>query len=237
VVLQAHGRADHGKTSDILDDWQAPHVQHYRGPECSQCGEVQQIWTSCLWATVQDYPANDWLVPNATRGGQVHSQYLSVYTFRVSFIVTSTTERRRRLYFHSCLFVCSFACLFLAKWNIFQVYWSVDFVNLSINVCQSPTGQNSKPIIMKLCHVEEVVSTEKPIDFGVKGHPDVRFLKSFFHPFDLKVERDLHIASLNRETNYFWDQKVKGQLKVKLLKSSISIWKIINFHPIDLSFD
>ena len=94
-------------------------------------------------------------------------------------------------------------CLLLAKSKIFQVYWSVDFVNLSINVCQSPTGQNSNPIVMKLCHVEEVVSTEKPIDFEVKGHPEVRFLKSFFHPFDLKVERDLHIASLNRETNYF----------------------------------
>ena len=46
---------------------------------------------------------------------------------------------------------------------------------------------------------------------------------------DLKVEQYLHIASLNWETNYFWDQKVKGQLNVKLLKlkSPISIWKII----------
>ena len=34
-----------------------------------------------------------------------------------------------------------------------------------------------------------------------------------FHPIDLKFERDLHIASLNWETNYFFE--VKRQPKVK----------------------
>ena len=47
-------------------------------------------------------------------------------------------------------------------------------------VCQSPTGHNSKPIIMKLYQVVEVVSNEKPIDFEVKGHLEIKFLKSSF---------------------------------------------------------
>ena len=45
------------------------------------------------------------------------------------------------------------------------------------------------------------------------------------HLIALKFEQDLRITSLNWETSYFWGQKVKGQLKVKLLKSSISFWK------------
>ena len=53
-----------------------------------------------------------------------------------------------------------------------------------------------------------------------------------------KIKQQLHSASLNLETNYFFlGQKVKCQLKAKLLKSSISMSKIINFHLIDLSFD
>ena len=44
----------------------------------------------------------------------------------------------------------------------------------------SPTGHNSKPIIMKLYQIVEVVSTEKSIDFEVKGHLEVKFLKSSF---------------------------------------------------------
>ena len=87
---------------------------------------------------------------------------------------------------------------------------------------------------MELYQVEEVVSTGKPLDFEVKGQISKIVI---FHPIDLKFEQDLFRPSLNWGTNYFWDQKVKGQLNVKLLKSSISTWKIINFHPIDLSFD
>ena len=97
--------------------------------------------------------------------------------------------------------------------------------------CQSPTGHNSKPTVMKLYQVVEVVSTEKPIDFAVKGRISKIVI---FHPIDFKFEQDLHIASLNWETNYFWGQIVEGQLKVNLLKSSTFIWKIVNFHPIDL---
>ena len=80
----------------------------------------------------------------------------------------------------------------------------------------------------------EIVSTEKPIDFEVKGQISKIII---FHPIDLKFEEDLHCALLNWETNYFWDQKVKGHLKVKPLKSSIFNWKIVDLHPIDLGFD
>ena len=67
-------------------------------------------------------------------------------------------------------------CLLLAKSKIFQVYWSVDFA------CLSPTDHNSKPMVMKLWQVVEVISTEKPIDLRskVKGHLEVEFLKSSF---------------------------------------------------------
>ena len=38
-----------------------------------------------------------------------------------------------------------------------------------MSVCLSPAGHNFKPSVMKLYQVVEVVSTEKPIDFEVKG--------------------------------------------------------------------
>ena len=102
----------------------------------------------------------------------------------------------------SFLFVC-----YLQNRRFFQVYWSVDFVVLSVclSACQSPTGHNSKPIVMKLYQVVEVVSTEKLIDFEVKGHVEIKCLKlSFFTRLTLKFEQDLHIiAPLDWETNYF----------------------------------
>ena len=68
-----------------------------------------------------------------------------------------------------CALLCLSVCLLLfAKLKIFQVYWSVDFVILSV-CCQSPTGHNSKLINMKHYDVVEVVLTEKRIDFEVKG--------------------------------------------------------------------
>ena len=61
-------------------------------------------------------------------------------------------------------------CLLLAKLKIFQVYWSVDFVILSVclSVCLSPTGHNFKPIFTKLQHMVEFVIRKKPIVFEVK---------------------------------------------------------------------
>ena len=50
----------------------------------------------------------------------------------------------------------------------------------SVFVCQLLPGHNFKPIFTKLYEVVEVVSTEKPIDFEVKGHLEVMFLKSSF---------------------------------------------------------
>ena len=131
--------------------------------------------------------------------------------------------------------------LILVKSNIFQVYWFVDFVILSVclSVCLSPTGHKSKPLVMKLYQIVEVVSTEKPNDFEVKGQRSSwgQFSKFvIFHPTDLKLQ-DLHIASINWETNYFWDEEVKGQLKGKLLKSSIFNWKIVNLHQINLKVE
>ena len=76
---------------------------------------------------------------------------------------------------------------------------------------------------MKLHQVVEVVLTEKHIDFEVKGQRSSWGQISeivIFHPIELKFEQDLHIASLNWETNYFSGQKVRGQLKVKFLKSN-----------------
>ena len=138
-------------------------------------------------------------------------------------------RRWRRLCFHPSLSVC----LLFAKSKIFQVYSLVNFVILS--VCLSPTGHNSKPIIIKLYQVVEIVSTEKPILFWGQRSSWGQICKIvIFHPIDLKFEQDLHIASLNLETNYFWGQNLKGQLKVKLLKSSHFIWKVINLHPINL---
>ena len=67
------------------------------------------------------------------------------------------------LWQHSLFITC--------KIKYFQVYWSVDFVNLF--VCQLPTGHNSNPIVMKLDQIVEVVLTEKPVDFEVKGHLEV----------------------------------------------------------------
>ena len=160
---------------------------------------------------------------------------LNDYTWRISRwwsgIFTSATEGEGDYVFTPlCLFVC-------CKIEDFSSILIRRFFFLS--VCLSPTGHNSKPIVMKRYQVVEVVSTEKPIDFEVKGQRSSsgQISKIIFHPIDLKFEQDLHLASLSWETNYIWGQKVKGQHKVKLLKSSISIWKISNFHLIDLSFD
>ena len=42
-------------------------------------------------------------------------------------------------------------------------------LSVCLFVCQSPTGHNFKPIFTKLYQVREVVSTEKPLDFELKG--------------------------------------------------------------------
>ena len=98
-------------------------------------------------------------------------------------------------------------------WVIFAKYRAMHDVSFCLSVCLLPTGHNSKPIVMKLYQVVEVVSTEKPIAFEVKGQRSswgVIYKIVIFHPIDLKFEQDLHIALLNWEANYFWDQKVKG---------------------------
>ena len=108
--------------------------------------------------------------------------------------------------------------LLLAKSKFFKLYCSVDFFILS--VCLSSTGHNSKPIIMKLHQVVEVVSTENPIDFEVKGHLEVKFLKSSFFiqlTWNLNKICILH-HWIGKQTIF----EVKSS-KVKLLKSSIYI--------------
>ena len=87
-------------------------------------------------------------------------------------------------------------------------------LSVCLVVWQLPTGHNLKPIFTKLYHVVEVVSTEKPIDFEVKGQRSSWgqiFEIVIFHLIDLKFEQDLQIASMDWETNYFWGQKVQGQ--------------------------
>ena len=119
---------------------------------------------------------------------------------------------------------------------LFRKYSFVPKRPLVLSVClsvfQLPTVKNSKPIVMKLYQVVEAVSSEKPIDFEVKGHLEVKFLKSSFL---IWLTWNLNTICVLRH----WIGKptifeVKGQLKVKVPKSSIFIWKIINFHLINL---
>ena len=61
--------------------------------------------------------------------------------------------------------------------------------SVCLSVRLSPTGHNSKLIDMKLYQIVEVVSTEKPIDFEVKGQRSSSGQISeidIFHPIDLK---------------------------------------------------
>ena len=104
-----------------------------------------------------------------------------------------TLARREGIAFGSCLWiekiehfpsvlvgcksysVCWFCKLF--------VYWSNWFVILAVClcVCQLHTVHNFKLIVIKLFQVGEVVSTETPLDFEVKGHLEVKFqISSFF---------------------------------------------------------
>ena len=110
--------------------------------------------------------------------------------------------------------------LLLAKSKIFQVYWSIDFVILSVClfVCLSfsPTGHNFKQIFTKLHHMVEFVIRKNLIVFEVKRakgqhRPKVNNFGEFskildFHPIDLKFEENLYFRSLNSTTNYFRGQ-------------------------------
>ena len=116
----------------------------------------------------------------------------------------------------TCLSVCLFVCLSIAHRSQFQTDHHEIFSGcrgcLNWAACwfwgqRSSWGQISKIVIF------------------------------FPHPIDLRIKEQLHREFLNWETNYFWDQKVKGQLKVKLLKSSIFKWKIVNLHPINLKVE
>ena len=146
-------------------------------------------------------------------------------------LITSTTEGEGGYVFTPSVCVC-----YLQNRRFFKCNGS-SILLFCLSLCLSPTGHNSKPIIMKLHQVVEVVSTEKPIDWGQRSSWGRSSKIVIFHPIDLKFEQDLHIASLNWESSYFWGQKVKGQLKVKLLKSSIFNWKIVSLHPINLKVE
>ena len=105
--------------------------------------------------------------------------------------------------FHCCLSVCLLVCPFVCLF-----------------VCLSPTGHNSKPIVMKLHQVVEIVSTEKPIDVEVK------FLKlSFFIRLTWNLNKICMLRHwIGKPTFFFFFFRWKGQLKYKLLKS-IFFWK------------
>ena len=85
-----------------------------------------------------------------------------------------------------------------------------------------PTGHNSKLIVMKLYQDVEVVSTEKPIDFDVKGHLSQISKIVIFHPIDLKFEQDLHIASLDWKTNYLRSKGQTSKIKFHLKNRQFS---------------
>ena len=54
---------------------------------------------------------------------------MSRYFLEIIFIFTSATKGEEGYVFTP---LCLFVCLFLASSKIFQVYWSVDFVILSV---------------------------------------------------------------------------------------------------------
>ena len=147
-----------------------------------------------------------------------------------------TIHHRKQVLARVCNLWLPFSCsaCYLQNRRFFK-YIGQSILWFCLSVCQSPTGHNLKPIFTKLHQVIEVASTEKPIDFEVKVQrsswgPISKII--IFHPIDLKFEQ--HFCTVCHWTNYFWDQNVKGQLKVKVLKSSIFNWKIVNLHPINL---
>ena len=113
-------------------------------------------------------------------------------------------RRWRRLFSHLSV------CLLLAKSKIFannnkiestdQVYWTVDFVILSVclSVCLSITNRSQ---------FKTDLHKTSPSCRGSLNWEAYRFWgqRSSWSKISKK--------------NYFWDQKVKGQLEVKLLKS------------------
>ena len=124
-------------------------------------------------------------------------------------------------------------------WFLPSIVLCTTFHSVCLFVCLSPTGHNSKPIVMKLYQVVEVVSTEKPIDFEVKGQRSSwgRVSKIVIFSSDwLEIwTRFAHYVTELRN-HLLGGQKVKGQLEVKLLKSSNFKWKIVNLHPINSKF-
>jgi len=94
-----------------------------------------------------------------------------------------------QLYWWNCLLILLFCVIVI--WQVLFcllilqvfVYWSNWFVILAVClcVCQLHTVHNFKLIVIKLFQVGEVVSTETPLDFEVKGHLEVKFqISSFF---------------------------------------------------------
>ena len=150
-------------------------------------------------------------------------------------------RRWRSWCFHPSLSVC-----YLQNRRFFQVYWSVDFVILSLSVCLSPTGHNFKPIVTKLHHIGEFVIRRKPIVFEVKRSKGQHWPKvNNFGEISKILGSDwleiwrgfiLQVTEFNQpiifEVNI--DQKVnivpRSTTKVVFLKSS-------HFHLIDLKFE
>ena len=150
--------------------------------------------------------------------GRSWPSWRSFLNLRLTISSRTSSWSPRRVFFRKkclCIYIFRFGKITFSLWLRF----ASRFVRLSVCLkLERPTGHTSKPIIMKLYQVVEVVSTEKHIDFEVKGHLEVKFLKlSFFIWLTLNLNK-ICIFSLNLETNYFWVPKDKGQLKLKLLK-------------------
>ena len=136
--------------------------------------------------------------------------------------------------------VCLSVCLLLAKSMIFQVPHIGQSILLScLFVCLS--------VCLSVNHLQITILNWSSWNFTkllrysqlrslLILRSKVKFLhSSFFIWLTWKLNRICILHHwIGKPT--IWVQKVKGQLEVKLLKSSISIWKI-NLHPINLKVE
>ena len=118
---------------------------------------------------------------------------------------------------HALYWRISLVCFYISKIEAFS---SILVRRFCYSVCLSPTGHNSKLIVMKLSQVVEVVSTEVYWFWGQKSTWGQISKIVIFHPIDLKFEQDLYILRhwIGKPTIFEVKRSTQGQTS-----------KIINF--------
>jgi len=171
--------------------------------------------------------------------------FLRSFTQWVIFHFLVSCENRRFFKYIGWLraLSCLSVCLLLAKSKIFQVYWSIDFVILSVCLFACLFIANRSQF--QTDHHETLPSWRDSLNWEAhwfwgqrsKVILSTNFENRNFSSDWLEIWTRFAYCATRLRNQLFFSQKVKGQLKVKLLKSSISIWKIINFHLINLTLD